>query len=163
MMLDLKSGYLVGASPRKQQIAQMLATWLGPILVVGLIYLLHDAYTLGSNRLPAPQAKALAGVIEGILGGDVPAFRYAAGAGLGLLMAGSGLGGIGVLIGLGFYMPFGIVLTYTVGNLARMAAERRMGRAWVDGVGIPVAAGFIVGEALAGVGIAMQAVIAGMG
>ncbi|HHD74593.1 MAG TPA: oligopeptide transporter OPT family protein, partial [Nitratifractor sp.] len=66
MMLDLKSGYLVGASPRKQQIAQLLATWLGPILVVGLIYVLHDAYTLGSKRLPAPQATALAGVIEGI-------------------------------------------------------------------------------------------------
>ncbi|MCA9712657.1 MAG: OPT/YSL family transporter, partial [Myxococcales bacterium] len=148
MMLDLKSGYLVGASPRKQQIAQLLATWLGPILVMGLIYLLHDAYTLGSDRLPAPQAKALAGVIEGIMGGDVPAFRYAAGAGLGLLMAGSGLGGIGVLIGLGFYMPFDIVLTYTVGNFLRMAAEHRLGRAWVDGVGIPVAAGFIVGEAL---------------
>lgn len=163
MMLDLKSGYLVGASPRKQQVAQLLATWLGPILMVGLIYLLHDAYTLGSDRLPAPQAKALAGVIEGILGGDVPAFRYAAGAGLGLLMAASGLGGIGVLIGLGFYMPFDIVLTYTVGNLARMLLERRLGRAWVEGVGIPIAAGFIVGEALGGVGIAMRAVLAGMG
>lgn len=163
MMLDLKSGYLVGASPRRQQIGQMLATWLGPILVIGLIYLLHDAYTLGSPRLPAPQATALAGVIEGILGGDVPAFRYAAGAGLGLLMAASGLGGIGVLIGLGFYMPFDIVLTYTIGNLVRMAAERWLGRTWVDGVGIPIAAGFIVGEALAGVGIAMRAVLAGMG
>lgn len=37
MMLDLKSGYLVGASPRKQQIGQMLATWLGPILIMGLM------------------------------------------------------------------------------------------------------------------------------
>ena len=78
MMLDLKAGYLVGASPRKQQIAQMLATWLGPILVMGLIFVLHSSYELGSSRLPAPQATALAGVIEGILGGDVPAFRYAA-------------------------------------------------------------------------------------
>ena len=163
MMLDLKSGYLVGASPRKQQIAQLLATWLGPILVVGLIYVLHDAYTLGSKRLPAPQATALAGVIEGILGGDVPAFRYAAGAGLGLLMASSGLGGIGVLIGLGFYMPFDIVLTYTIGNLLRMWLESKLGRAWVDGVGIPIAAGLIVGEAMAGVGIAMVAVLEGMG
>lgn len=162
-LLDLKSGYLVGASPRRQQIGQLLATWLGPIIVVTLIYVLHDAYTLGSQRLPAPQATALAGVIEGILGGDVPAFRYAAGAGLGLLMAGSGLGGIGVLIGLGFYMPFDIVLTYTIGNFVRMGAEAKLGRAWVDGVGIPLAAGFIVGEALAGVGVAMAAVLRGMG
>ncbi|MEZ4453247.1 MAG: OPT/YSL family transporter [Nannocystaceae bacterium] len=161
MMLDLKSGYLVGASPRRQQMAQMLATWLGPILVMALIYVLHEAYTLGSARLPAPQATALAGVIEGILGGDVPAFRYAAGAGIGGLMAVSGLGGIGVLIGLGFYMPFHIVLTYTVGCLARMGIERARGRGFVEDVGIPLSAGLIVGEALVGVGKAMVAVIAG--
>ncbi|MCA9634509.1 MAG: OPT/YSL family transporter [Myxococcales bacterium] len=161
MMLDLKSGYLVGASPRKQQIAQMLATWLGPILVMGLIYVLHQAYGIGSARLPAAQATALAGVVEGIIGGDVPAFRYAAGAGIGGLMAMSGLGGIGVLIGLGFYMPFHIVLTYTVGCLGRMVIERVRGRGFVEDVGIPVAAGLIVGEALVGVGKAMVAVIAG--
>lgn len=161
MMLDLKSGYLVGASPRKQQIAQIAATWLGPILIMGLIFVLHDAYTMGSERLPAPQASALAGVIEGIIGGDVPAFRYAAGAGLGLVLATSGLGGIGVLIGLGFYMPFDIVLTYTIGNLVRIAADRWLGREWVSEVGVPMAAGLIVGEALAGVGIAMVAVAKG--
>ena len=159
MMLDLKSGYLVGASPRRQQIAQLLATWLGPILVMALIYVLHDAYTIGSARLPAAQATALAGVIEGIVGGDVPAFRYAAGAGLGGLMALSGLGGIGVLIGLGFYMPFHIVMTYTVGCGLRMLTERIRGQHFVEDVGIPVAAGLIVGEALVGVGKAMIAVI----
>ncbi|MCA9659161.1 MAG: OPT/YSL family transporter, partial [Myxococcales bacterium] len=163
MMLDLKSGYLVGASPRKQQIAQLLATWLGPILMMGLIYVLHEAYTIGSARLPAAQATALAGVIEGIIGGDVPAFRYAAGAGIGGLMAMSGLGGIGVLIGLGFYMPFHIVMTYTVGCVARMGVEKLRGRGFVENVGIPIAAGLIVGEALVGVGKAMAAVLAGAG
>ncbi|MCA9691861.1 MAG: OPT/YSL family transporter, partial [Myxococcales bacterium] len=161
MMLDLKSGYLVGASPRKQQIAQLLATWLGPILVMGLIYVLHEAYTLGSEKLPAPQASALAEVIRSIVGGDVPAFRYGAGAGLGAIMAFSGLGGIGVLVGLGFYMPFNIVMTYTVGCVARMIVERRRGRAFIEDVGIPIAAGLIVGEALVGVGTAMIAVIRG--
>jgi uncharacterized oligopeptide transporter (OPT) family protein len=163
MMLDLKSGYLVGASPRKQQLAQLAATWLGPILMMGLIYVLHEAYTIGSARLPAAQATALAGVIEGIIGGDVPAFRYGAGAGIGGLMAMSGLGGIGVLIGLGFYMPFHIVMTYTVGCLARMGVERVKGRGFAESVGIPVAAGLIVGEALVGVGKAMAAVISGAG
>jgi len=163
MMTDLKSGYLVGASPRAQQLGQIAATWLGPILIVILIYVLHDAYVMGSDRLPAPQATALAGVVEGIMGGDVPAFRYAAGAGLGLLMATSGLGGIGVLIGLGFYMPFDIVLTYTLGNLARIAADKWIGRGWVENSGVPIAAGLIVGEAMAGVGIAMVAVAKGAG
>ena len=158
MMLDLKSGYLVGAIPKKQQIAQMLATWLGPILVMGLIYVLDGAYGLGSSRLPAPQATALAGVIEGILGGDVPAFRYAAGAGLGAILSFSGLGGIGVLIGLGFYMPFNIVLTYTIGCGARILIDRIKGNEFVENVGIPIAAGLIVGEALVGVGTAMMQV-----
>jgi uncharacterized oligopeptide transporter (OPT) family protein len=155
MMLDLKAGYLVGAIPRRQQIAQLLGNWLGPILVMGLVVVLERAYGLGSERLPAPQATALAGVMEGIVGGDVPAFRYGAGAGLGAILAFSGLGGIGVLIGLGFYMPFNIVLTYTIGNVARMVVDRTKGHAWVENVGIPVAAGLIVGEALVGVGNAL--------
>ena len=67
----------------------------------------------------------------------------------------SGLGGIGVLIGLGFYMPFNIVLTYTIGVGLRVFAQRTRGEHWCESVGIPIAAGLIVGEALVGVGIAM--------
>jgi len=159
MMLDLKSGYLVGASPRQQQIGQFLGTWLGPILVMGLILLLHKAYGLGGDRFPAPQATALAGVMEGLVGGSAPTFRYAAGAGLGAILSFSGLGGIGVLIGLGFYMPFNIVLTYTIGNVVRIWTDKSKGRSWVEETGIPVAAGFIVGEALVGVGAAIRIVI----
>ena len=157
MMLDLKSGYLTGASPKKQQIGQFLATWLGPILVMVLMTVLHEAYTLGSDKLPAPQGKALASMISGIMGEDVPAFRYFAGAGLGLVLALSGLGGIGVHIGLGFYMPFYIVLTYTLGVGARMLCERLKGPRWSEEIGLPIAAGFIVGEALVGVGLALSA------
>ncbi len=158
MMLDLKSGYLVGASPKKQQIAQFLGTWLGPIVVMSLIFVLHKSHGLGSDALPAPQGQALASMIEGIVGGDVPTHRYAAAAILGLTLALSGLGGIGVLIGLGFYMPFDIVLAYTIGNFLRIACDRFGGRTFVGDVGIPAAAGFIVGEALVGVGAAMVAV-----
>lgn len=155
MMLDLKAGYIVGASPRRQQIAQLLGNWLGPIIVMALVIILQQAYGLGSDRLPAPQATALAGVMEGIVGGDVPAYRYGAGAGLGAILAFSGLGGIGVLIGLGFYMPFNIVLTYTIGNVIRMVVDRTKGHSFVENVGIPVAAGLIVGEALVGVANAL--------
>ncbi len=163
MMLDLKSGYLTGASPRAQQIGQFLATWLGPILIMGLIYVLHEAYGLGSEKLPAPQGQALASMVGGIMGGDVPTFRYGAGAGIGFVMALSGLGGIGVLIGLGFYMPFNIVLTYTIGVGGRVLAQRTKGERWCQDVGIPVAAGLIVGEALVGVGIALVQIIRAAG
>lgn len=152
MMLDLKSGYLVGAMPRRQQLAQFIGSWLGPLIVIVLIFVLHKQLTLGSENLPAPQGEALASMIRGIVSEDVPTYRYVAGAGLGGALAFSGLGGIGVLIGLGFYMPFGIVLTYTMGNLLRVATDRLLGREFSEHVGVPIAAGLIVGEALVGVG-----------
>jgi putative OPT family oligopeptide transporter len=161
LMLDLKTGYLVGAIPRKQQIGQFMGTWLGPILVMLLIFVLHKAYTLGSDRLPAPQGAVLAGLINGILGGDVPIEKYAAGAGLGAILSASGIGGLGILVGLGFYLPFNIVLTYTIGTILRLLADRKLGKPWSENVGVPVAAGLIVGEALVGVGFAMYFVIAG--
>ncbi len=156
MMLDLKSGYLVGAIPRRQQVAQFIGAWLGPVIVIYLMILLNNQYGIGSDQLPAPQAQALASVTEGILNGNVPAYRYTAGAGLGLLLAMSGLGGIGVLIALGFYMPFQIALTYTLGNVLRIVSDKVMGARWSHEVGIPIAAGLIVGEALVGVGHALS-------
>ncbi len=161
LMMDLKTGYLVGAIPRKQQTGQFLGTWLGPILVMGLIYVLHQAYGLGSEKLPAPQAQALAAMIDGILGGDVPIQKYIAGAGIGAFLSASGIGGLGILVGLGFYLPFNIVLTYTIGTLLRILADWKLGQKWSESVGVPVAAGFIVGEALIGVGFAIYYVITG--
>ncbi|UCF41417.1 MAG: OPT/YSL family transporter [Gemmatimonadota bacterium] len=161
LMLDLKTGYLVGAIPRKQQIGQFLATWLGPIVIMALIFILHQAYGLGSERLPAPQGQVLASMIEGILGGDVPLQKYVAGAGLGALLSASGIGGLGILVGLGFYLPFSIVLTYSIGTVLRIFLDWRVGHRFSDDVGIPVAAGLIVGEALVGVGFALYYIISG--
>lgn len=161
IMLDLKSGYLVGGVPRRQQMAQFIGTWLGPILVVGLMFMLHETKSggIGGDELPAPQAMVLAGMIESIVDGDVPMHRYAAGAGMGLMLALSGLGGIGVLIGLGFYMPFNIVITYTIGNVLRVLSDRFLGRRFGFEVGVPVAAGMIVGEALVNVGEAIWQIV----
>jgi len=158
LMLDLKTGYLVGASPRMQQMGQFIGAWLGPIVVIGLIFVLHEAFTLGSERLPAPQGQALASMVEGILGGDVPTQKYAAGAVLGGLLS-AVIGGLGITVGLGFYLPFNIVLTYSLGTLGRELADRFKGKSWSEGVGIPVAAGLIVGEALIGVGYAIKYVL----
>ena len=72
LMLDLKTGYLVGATPKKQQIAQFAGVWLGPIVIMALILVLHRDAGLGSEALPAPQGQALASMIQGILGQDVP-------------------------------------------------------------------------------------------
>ena len=161
LMMDLKTGYLVGALPRRQQIAQFAGTWLGPIVIMILIFVLHKAYTLGSDLLPAPQGQALASMVSGILGGDVPIEKYISGAGIGALLSASGVGGLGVLVGLGFYLPFNIVLTYTIGTIVRVVVDAKQGHRFSNEVGVPIAAGLIVGEALVGVGAAIYYVIKG--
>ena len=161
LMLDLKTGYLVGATPAKQQLGQFVGAWLGPLLVIVLLFVLHEAYGLGSESLPAPQGVALAETMNGLLGGDAPIWKYLSGAAIGALLT-AAQGGLGVLVGLGFYLPFNIVLTYALGTLAREVADRSLGRRWSEESGIPIAAGFIVGEALVGVGFAVYFVLRGM-
>jgi putative OPT family oligopeptide transporter len=158
LMLDLKTGYLVGATPRMQQYGQFLGAWLGPILIVGLIFVLHEAYTLGSDKLPAPQGQALASMVSGIVGGDVPVQKYLAGAGLGALLS-IAQPGLGITVGLGFYLPFSIVLTYSIGTLLRVLSDWKLGHRFAEDVGIPTAAGMIVGEALVGVGFAISMIL----
>jgi putative OPT family oligopeptide transporter len=162
LMMDLKTGYLVGASPRKQQTGQFLATWLGPVVIMVLIFVLHKAYTLGSDKLPAPQGQALASMIEGIRGGDVPLAKYIAGAVLGAILSATGIGGLGIQVGLGFYLPFSIVLTYTIGAVLREVTDWLKGKQFSEEAGIPVAAGLIVGEGIVGVGFAIYMIIDGM-
>jgi len=160
LMLDLKTGYLVGASPKKQQIGQFLGTWLGPVVIMILIFVLHKAYGLGSERLPAPQGMALAQMIKGILGGEVPVAKYIAGAGLGALLSTTGIGGLGIQVGLGFYLPFSVVLTYTIGTVLRLISDWKMGLRFSEEVGIPIAAGLIVGEGIVGVSFAFYYIFA---
>ena len=162
LMLDLKTGYLVGAIPRRQQMGQFMATWLGPVLMIGLLFVLHKAYGLGSDKLPAPQGTALAKVMQGILSGDVPVYKYLAGAGLGALLSTTGIGGLGIQVGLGFYLPFSIVLTYTIGTILRIVSDKIKGKHFSEQVGIPIAAGLIIGEGIVGVGFAIYYIIKGM-
>ena len=157
LMLDLKTGYLVGATPKKQQLGQFAGAWLGPIVIIILIFMLDKAFGLGGDEFPAPQGQALASMVEGITGGNVPTEKYVAGALLGgllsLLQA-----GLGITVGLGFYLPFNIVLTYSIGTIIREVADRKMGKSWSENKGIPIAAGLIVGEALVGVGNAVYVI-----
>ncbi|TQV88114.1 OPT family oligopeptide transporter [Aliikangiella coralliicola] len=161
LMLDLKTGYLVGATPKQQQMGQFLGAWLGPILIMVLIFVLHEAYGLGSDELPAPQGQALASMVEGILGGNVPIEKYIAGAGLGALLSATS-GGLGITVGLGFYLPFSIVIAYAIGTILRVTSDWKMPESFAHNSGIPIAAGFIVGEALVGVGFAVVKIVEGL-
>jgi uncharacterized oligopeptide transporter (OPT) family protein len=138
-----------------------MGAWLGPFVIIVLLFVLHEAYGLGSEKLPAPQGVALSETMKGLLGGDAPLWKYLAGAAMGALLTAT-QGGLGVTVGLGFYLPFNIVLTYALGTLAREISDRSAGKTWSEETGIPIAAGFIVGEALVGVGFAVYQVAKGM-
>ena len=66
------------------------------------------------------------------------------------------VGGLGITVGLGFYLPFNIVLPYSLGTALRIVSDYKLGHSYAENTGIPVAAGLIVGEALVGVGFAVS-------
>lgn len=154
MMQDLKTGQLVGGQPRRLQVTQISVSWIGPIIALAVLYGLHQAWGFGpGTKLPAPQADALKAAIEGVLGGNVPLSQYGTGAAIGGLLTLAAGGGIGVLVGLSMYLPMFYILPYGVGCLLVMGAVRFLGRRWADDVGLPIAAGFLVGDSLANVAV----------
>jgi putative OPT family oligopeptide transporter len=153
MMGDLKTGHMVGAKPARQQIAQLLVSWLGPGIAVLTVYLIWSTVKFGplNPAVPAPQAVTLRAVVLAVQGGNVPLDKYLAGALVGGgLTLGTG-GGMGVLVGLSMYLPMFYVLPYGLGCLLQMAAQRFLGKNWSNETGVPVAAGLLVGDSLAGV------------
>ncbi len=163
MMSDLKTGHLVGATPRSQQIAQLLLCWLGPLVAIGVLFLLWEMPGDGTpgfgpqstaciqetaDCLLAPQAGALQGMIEALRDSDAAVDKYFGGAVIGGALSFFPLGGVAVLVGLAMYLPFSITLAYGVGCVVAMGLERWGGRAFIGKKLVPFAAGLIVGEAL---------------
>jgi len=162
MMTDLKTGFLVGSKPARQQVTQIVVGWIGPIVSVITVFIIWKAVGFGpcadvpegaicNDDIPAPQAGVLKSMVESIQGAGVPIDKYAVGAIVGgLLTVGVGAG-MGVLIGLSMYLPMAYILPYGLGCVLAMAAKRYLGREWSSNIGIPVAAGMLVGDSLAGV------------
>jgi putative OPT family oligopeptide transporter len=169
MMQDLKTGFLIGARPVKQQIAQFAVTWIGAILALGAIYVLWTAGPGGQggfgpgSDLPAPQAGALMGIMDSIKSGNVPIDKYTIGGIVGLLLGAAPMPGLGVLVGLAMYLPFSITFGYGLGCLANMAIMKAKGAAFCEHKLVPIAAGLIVGEALMGIGLAGYEIFQSMG
>jgi putative OPT family oligopeptide transporter len=161
MMQDLKTGHLVGSQPRRQQIIQFATAWLGAPVAVGTVFLLWSAGPDGAGGfgpgtdLTAPQAGALQAILEGLGRGDVPLDKYVAGTVIGGALGVLPIGGVGVLVGLAMYLPFSITLGYGIGCIASMAMVQRYGNRWYASSLVPVAAGFIVGEALTSLGVTL--------
>jgi len=157
MMQDLKSGFLIGGRPVKQQVVQFCVTWIGAVIAIGAIYLLwqngpNGEGGFGGKELPAPQAGALMGIIDGVVSGNVPVDKYVMGGVVGALLGAAPMAGLGVLIGLAMYLPFSITLGYGIGCMGNMWITKKKGAVFVKEKLVPLAAGLIVGEALMGIG-----------
>ncbi len=167
MMQDLKTGHLVGSTPRKQQLVQFGVGWIGAPIAVGVVFLLWGAGPDGAGgfgpgtQLAAPQAGALEAIIESLRTGNVPLEKYLVGAVLGMLLGLYPISGLGVLVGLAMYLPISITLGYGVGCLVCMALNAKLGKRWIGSTLVPVAAGFIVGEALTSIILVAKDTLAG--
>jgi OPT family oligopeptide transporter len=159
MMQDLKTGHLVGAVPRRQQITQLAVAWIGPLVSLVTLVVLSKKFLFGNDPLTAPQAQAIRAAIDIVAPpenatayqqalSDATKLRYLVGAGAGLTLTLGAGGGLGVVLGLAMYLPMSVTLTYCIGCAINVFTEKQYGREWVDDVGIPLAAGFLVGEGL---------------
>jgi len=158
---DLKTGHLVGASPRLQQIMQILGVGVAAFVMAPVMTVLHESSGgIGSRDLPAPQAGLFAALAEGFFR-DKPLpwdmVAWGAGLGLGLLAVDQILKRVGspfqlhvMPVAVGIYLPFGLSVPILVGGLlhyrlSRWAGEERLRR------GVLATSGIIAGESLVGV------------
>ena len=169
---DLKTGALVGASPFRQQIMQVLGVAAASLVMAPVLQLLHNNTPggIGGRELSAPQASLFKSLVEGLFGqGDLPWNMVAVGVAVGcvILVIDKILEGrqasfrMHVMpIAVGMYLPFGLVTPILIGGLLAhivrggqegAAADQRLHR------GVLFASGMIAGESLMGVGIALLA------
>ena len=151
---DLKTGWLVGATPAKQQLGQLIGAAFACWAVAATVMLLGNAYEFGSREIPAPQATLMKTIIEGVLAGALPWDLVLTGAGLAIAAMLCGVSGLAFSIGI--YLPLATMAPLFVGGCVRALVERNQAPAAVgdSDTGILAASGLVAGEGLAGVAIA---------
>ena len=156
---DLKTGWLVGATPARQQLGQLIGAAFACWAVAATVLLLGSAYEFGTKALPAPQATLMKTIIEGVLAGELPWGLVLTGAGLSIGAMLCGVSGLAFAIGV--YLPLATMAPLYVGGCVRALAERGLGkpREGESDPGVLAASGLVAGEGLAGVAVA--ALVAG--
>ena len=152
---DLKTGYLLGATPWKQQIGIMIGSAASALAIAGVLLLLHKAWGFGGQEIPAPQATLMKVIVEGIMGGTLPWGLLGIGVGIALVLIICRVPVMSFAIGL--YLPIGLNTTIFAGGLLRYFLDRRQSKA-TDG-GILLSAGLIAGEGLCGVLLAILTLV----
>ncbi len=154
---DLKTGFLLGATPRSQQLAEIIGVILPSLALGYTIYILNDAYQIGSPQMPAPQAALLAIIAKGVIGGEMPYALFGIGIIIGLFMA---ILRIPILpCALGVYLPLSLSSATMVGGLAREWVNRRTSTEPARERGILLSSGLIGGDAVIGILIALFTIV----
>ncbi|EJF40672.1 oligopeptide transporter, OPT family [Clostridium sp. MSTE9] len=159
---DLKTGFLVGATPRLQQIGQLIGTIISALTIGGVLYLLNQAWGYGSSELPAPQATLMKMVVEGVMGGNLPWALVFTGVSIAVIIE---ILGIPVLpFAIGLYLPIHLSVPIMAGGLIRLYLEKRKAsseeeREDMVQSGVLYSSGLIAGEGLIGVFLAIFAAL----
>lgn len=159
---DLKTGYIVGATPWKQQAGELIGVVVSAVTIGGVLYLLNAAWRYGSTELPAPQATLMKMVVEGVMNGNLPWVLVFSGVGIAIVVE---ILGIPVLpFAVGLYLPIYLSTPMMVGGLVRLYFERKKSDSEEEkkrktNNGVLYCSGLIAGEGLVGILLAICAVI----
>lgn len=157
---DLKTGYILGATPKKQQIGELLGAVVSAFTIGGVLLLLNNAWGFGTEALSAPQATLMKMITEGVMNGNLPWSLVFIGVFIGIVIEILGIPILPVAIGL--YLPLELSSTIMVGGLIRWFVDKRSSdkekNSEASG-GILFCSGLIAGEGLVGIILAILAVV----
>lgn len=157
---DLKTGYLLGSTPKKQQIGEIVGVVAAALAIGGTLYLLDSAWGFGSDQLAAPQATLMKMIIEGVMEGNLPWGLVLVGVCIGIVVE---VVGIPVLpFAIGVYLPVHLNACIMVGGLLRLALDKLKRpdeeKKTIVNDGVLFCSGMIAGEGLVGILLALLAV-----
>jgi len=157
---DLKTGYILGATPRKQQIGEIIGVVAAALAIGGTLYLLDSAWGFGSSELAAPQATLMKMIIEGVMEGNLPWALVFTGVFIAVVVE---IVGIPVLpFAIGVYLPVQLNACIMVGGLVRLALDKlkkpEEEKKTIVNNGVLFCSGMIAGEGLVGILLALFAV-----
>ena len=153
---DLKTGYIVGATPIRQQIGELLGAVVAAATIGGVIYILDAAWGFGSAELPAPQATLMKLVVEGVMNENLPWGLVFIGVAVSIAVELLGLPVLAVAIGV--YLPVHLSVPVYIGGLLRSFIDRK-GDPDCSDRGVLYSSGIIAGEGLVGILLALFAII----
>lgn len=152
---DLKTGYILGATPMKQQIGEIIGVVASSLAISGVLYLLNNAWGFGSSELPAPQATLMKIVVEGVMEGNLPWNLIMIGAAIAIAVEFMGVPALPFAVGM--YLPIYLSAGIMLGGVVRFVIDKFADK--VSEKGILVSSGMIAGEGLVGIILAIMEVV----